>query len=349
MQKSTSADAHSWRMQLGEMIRELSVRERLAERIGVNPITLMRWAADTSSPRLQEIQRLLRALPDQESFRQSMLRELLGADLAGTEISSPPDLREEPREMRIPWNFYRETLHAVRDTPQRFWTICSLVLRQMLTQLDPKQLGMEVIVAQCMPPRDDGKVHSLHECIGMGTPPWPNSYPEEKNLFLGAESLAGYALATGHWVATSGAGQQAELLPSKEVPHPFEVSMAAFPIILQGNVAGSLLVSSTQVRAFSRDRLLLIDDYADLVRAAFRDGDFYPTSAIELGIMPHWSVQHRYFSTIQERIQLLLKEARRSERLLDILTAEQQVRQQLEEELLQLQAEKEAPHEYSSI
>ena len=346
MQKSTSADAQSWRVQLGEVIREVSMREQLAERIGVSPITLIRWAAETSSPRLPEIQALLRALPDRQSFRQSMLRELLGADLIGAEISSPPYPEEEARELRIPWNFYWETLRAGRDTPDRFWTICSLVLRQMLTQLDPQRLGMEVIVAQCMPSRSDGKVHSLHECIGMGTPPWPHSSPVEKNLFLGAESLAGYALATGHWVATNGADQQEELLPSKEAPHPFEVSMAAFPIILQGNVAGSLLVSSTQVRAFSKERLLLIDDYADLVRAAFRDGDFYPISAIDLGIMPDFRVQLQYFSTLQARVQLLLRESRRSELLLGILAAEQLVRQQLEGEFLQLQAE-EAPHEYS--
>lgn len=349
MQESTTST--SWRTQLGEMIHEVSAREQLAEQIGVNPITLMRWAASTSSPRLQEIQALLRALPDRQGFKQALLRELLGTDADGLQTSTSPSSwgDGERSGLQIPSGFYADTLRAARDMPQRFWTIVPLVLRQMLTQLDPKRMGMEVIVAQCMPPRSDGKVHSLHERVGQGTPPWPNNYPEEKNLFLGAESLAGYAVAQGHWVATTGADQQAEVLPSKEVPNPYEVSMAAFPVVLEGNVAGCLLVSSTQIGYFTRERLQLIDNYADLVRLAFRDADFYPPSAIELGVMPHWRVQLQRFSTLRQRVALVQREARQSERLLDALAAERLVRQQLEAEFLQLQGEKAAAHEFSRI
>lgn len=322
----------SWRAMLRELIQEPKERGRLAAHLGVNPTTLMRWAANASNPRMHEIRALLGVLPD----KQPLLRELLGADaadLAGTAALLAGIARQpgaDVRDLVIPTNFYAETLRASRDAPQRFWTISSLILSQMLTQLDPQQLGMEIVIAQCMPARD-GKVRSLRERIGLGTPPWPG-YLEEKTLFMGAESLGGYAVAHGHWVAIPDVRQRESFLPVKDVP--FEVSLAAFPILLEGNIAGCLLASSTQAGYFAGERLQLLDDYADLVRLAFCDVEFSPVSTIELGIMPPWVAQQQYFASFRQRVAAVMREARLSGRVVDALAAEQLVRAQLEKELL---------------
>lgn len=323
----------TWREMLGEIIQEPKERGRLSAHLGVNPTTLMRWAANTSNPRMHEIRALLSVLPD----KQPLLRELLGADaaeLAGTAallagISRQPGAGV--RDLVIPTNFYAETLRASRDAPQRFWTISSLILSQMLAQLDPQRLGIEIVIAQCMPARD-GKVRSLRDRVGLGTPPWPG-YLEEKTLFMGAESLGGYVVAHGHWVAIPDVRQPESFLPVKEAP--FEVSLAAFPILLEGNIAGCILASSTQTGYFAGERLQLLDDYADLLRLAFCDMEFYPTSTIELGIMPPWVVQQQYFVSFRQRVAAVMREARLSERVVDALAAEQVVRTQLEQELLE--------------
>ncbi len=331
----------TWREMLGEIIRDPRERERLAGELGVNPVTLVRWSTNTSSPRLSELRALLRVLPN----KQALLSELLGSDpsdffsdgVFSQEMTRHPV--EERRELVIPSRFYADALRTARHAPERFWTMCSLILGQMLAQLDPERQGIEIIVAQCMPPRE-GKVRSLRERVGQGTPPWLNSSPEEKNLFLGAESLAGYAVAHGHRVATPGVWGQGNLLPFKEAS--YEVSLAAFPIMLEGNIAGCLVIASTQAGYFTVERLQLLDDYADLIRLAFCDADYYPQSSIELGIMPSWEVQQQYFASFRERITGLLREASLSGKLLDALTAEQIVRQQLEEELLKLHCANEA-------
>ncbi len=334
----------TWRELLGEIIRNPEDRTRLAAQLNVNPATLWRWATNTSNPRLNEIRALLRVLP----AKQALLLDLFGTDNSELVLGkAPPSFEKRPpgekkREF-IPSSFYANTLRAARDAPQRFWTICSLILHHMLTQLDPQQKGMEIVVAQCMPARE-GKVRSLRELIGQGTPPWSNSYPEEKSMFIGAESLGGYAVTHGHWVVIPDVRGQGNVRPIKNVL--YEVSLAAFPVVLEGNIAGCILVSSTQVGYFTEERLHLLDDYADLMRLAFCDTDYHPLSSIELGIMPPWNIQKRYFTSFREQIAELIRDARQSEQLLDAHTAEQMVRQQLEDELLQL--EKGATHDHAN-
>ena len=334
-----TATSTTWRAHLGEIIREKDEREQLAARIGVNPATLVRWSTNATNPRLNEIRALLRAVPEQ------LLREQLEADILGLsgDVALPAggldQDAEEARDLVIPERFYANTLRVPRDAAERFWTVCNLILRQMLDQLDPTMAGLEVVVAQCMPPRT-GKVRSLLESVGQGTPPWTDSYPQEKNSFLGAESLAGHAVAHGHWAATTRSSPQTKFLPYKA--GPYEESAAAFPIVLDGKIGGCLIVSSTARDFFTWDRLQLIDDYADLCRLAFCDDDFYPPSSIELGIMPDWEVQSRAFSTLPQRVKALLREAHLADQVLDALTAVQMVRQQLEGEFLHPPLEKEA-------
>ena len=149
-------------------------------------------------------------------------------------------------------------------------------------QLDSARLGTEIIVVICMPPRG-GKVRSLLEKVGMGTRPWRGDL-QNKRQFLGAESLAGYAVTAGHQAVVQDIERESSLLPIHHVQ--FEKSVAAFPIVVEGAVAGCMVVSSTQLNFFLPERLALLAQYADVLSLAFRSEAFYPPSSIELRIMP---------------------------------------------------------------
>src|SRR5205085_8873280 len=97
----------------------------------------------------------------------------------------------------IPSEFYGRVFSARSATNEtlHFWSISNLILQQALGQLDPDRLGMAITVVRCMPPSNGNKVRSLRESVGQGTPPW-NGDLEQQAMFLGAESLAGYAVTT---------------------------------------------------------------------------------------------------------------------------------------------------------
>ncbi|MBV8822390.1 MAG: hypothetical protein JO123_06325, partial [Ktedonobacteraceae bacterium] len=53
----------SWRDLLAEIIREREAHERLAQQIGVNPVTITHWTQEASIPRPESLIRLLHAVP----------------------------------------------------------------------------------------------------------------------------------------------------------------------------------------------------------------------------------------------------------------------------------------------
>src|SRR5258706_1029222 len=122
-------------------------------------------------------------------------------ELLAAEFPEFPDLMkgslDEDASQEIPSAFYTGVLraHATTAKQQRFWSISNLILQQALGQLDSNQLGMEITVAQCMPPGNAEKVRSMRERIGRGTKPWSANL-EQRAMFLGIESLAGYALTS---------------------------------------------------------------------------------------------------------------------------------------------------------
>src|SRR5260370_38884914 len=86
-----------------------------------------------------------------------------------------------------------------------------LIMQLALGQLDSDHLGMAIIIAHCMPPsRVAHKVRSPRQNAGRGTPPW-NTYLDQELLFLGIESLAGYAVSVGHLVAVQSRAQQTQM------------------------------------------------------------------------------------------------------------------------------------------
>jgi hypothetical protein len=318
----------SWRELLKSIISDPAERERIANEIGVRSITLTRWITGESTPRPHNLRQLLHALPKQH---RDLLSSLLGEehiDLTDTVASEPPD--------EIDYQFVRQVFEARATTSSNllFWTLCRKVLLHALRRLDPERIGMAITVVQCMPVSSEGKVRSLRERMGLGTPPWEGDL-EHKAIFLGAESLAGYAVAKCRQGVVNDLRESTAFLPGYQVE--YEVSALAHPLLYANRVAGCLLLSSTEPNYFlSSARLSLIADYAQLIALAFTPEQFVPVEQIELQLMPTVERQRELFATFQQRIIVVMKEALNTNRLITRIEAEQLVWQQLEEELIHI-------------
>ena len=319
-------EARTWRELLGKIINDPQEKQRIAEALGIRPITLVRWVNNQSDPRAHNLRRLVNVLPE---YRESLL-PLIGEEL----VDFPTMLTEELPE-EIPSAFYARVLDANAATPPnlRYWSICNLILQQSLRQLDPERLGLAIIVAQCMPPSADQKVRSLRESLGMGTGPWDGDLTQ-KGMLLGAESLAGYAIISHRPVSIQNLKEQQSPFPAQAMK--FEVSAAAYPLMRSGRIAGCLLVSSTQADYFLQSRLTLVHAYANLLVLAFEEKEFYELDSIDLHVMPSHDVQQRYFSNFRRRVSKVMQEAVIRHEIIDPARAEQLVWHQLEQEFLQL-------------
>jgi hypothetical protein len=230
--------------------------------------------------------------------------------------------------------FYAECFRLQRDAPDRFWLLCGAILRHALTHLEthPKTVGIEMVIARCMPPRAEGKVRSLRRHVGMGTGSFRGDL-HTKEYFLGAESLAGHAATRQHGEMVPDTEQSQ--LPTVHVMDD-ERSAAAYPIMKEEKIAGVLIVSCSLPHYFSPERLTQLEIYADLLRLAFFDREYYPCSTLDLGLMPDFTIQRASFETFWQRVEAEYRRALREGALSDVAQAEERVRGMLEEELLRV-------------
>nr|BBH92756.1 hypothetical protein KTA_09550 [Thermogemmatispora argillosa] len=321
--------SRNWRELLASLISDPRQKQMLANKLGVTPLTLTRWAEGESQPRPQNLKLLAEALPQYRTELQQAFSEEFGLSNFGE-----PTLELEEEE--IPSAFYARVLntYATALAMLRFWSIASLILQQAVGQLDPHQVGIAITVVQCMPPSGpDGKVRSLRKRVGIGTGPWQSSV-EQKAGFLGAESLAGYTVAQGRLIVIQDLTRDQGYYPAR--PIEGEMGCAIAPILRSSCVAGGLLVSSTRADFFTPGRSRLVQEYADLLALAFEPHEFYDLQRIDLQTMPPLEVQEEYFKHFQRRVAALMREAALNDRPLKVTEAEQLVWQQLEAELLQL-------------
>jgi|SRR5947209_4484723 len=319
----------TWRDLLAEIIQNPDEKRRIANALGVNPITLTRWVHGESVPRLHSLHRLLEIVPDQRArFLPLIVKEFGAFSPASAEFSPAP-------VKSIPVTFYSYVLNlsSTVSPEQRFWSICNAVLHEALSQLDPGHLGLQLSVIQCHTPSYGHSIRCLRERLELGTPPWEEQM-EHRTRFLGAESLAGYVVSVNRPQVIANLNEQHEL-PNHLPEHA--LSAAAAPILYASRSAGCLLVTSAQPGYFSSPALLeLIQEYASLLTLAFRPEDFYDRERIALQVMPSFEVQQSYLSTFRQRIVTLLRKAAGDRQPMSYNEAEQQVWWQIEEELLQL-------------
>lgn len=315
----------AWSTILQGIIKSPAERQRLSTALGVTTMTLSRWASGESKPQRPHLIHLVQVI--HPNHRQELIDAL---ELVYPEIQSW--LMEDSAE-QIPSEFFAQVLSIRTTTTEslRFWRISEVVLKQALTQLDPNQLGMAVKLVQCMPPSlIDGKVRSLRERAGKGTPPWTADL-EHDVLFLGLESLSGYAVEVRHIVNDDNLRQDK---PFPSVQDEFEVSAAAAPIRFEGRIAGCLLASSTQEKYFSQQRLNLLATFSDLISLAFDKSDFLHTNDIELRVMPKPAVQRPILANFRQRVTVKFQEAMARRQQLSNFQIEQLAWQELETELL---------------
>jgi len=295
----------------------------------VRSITLMRWISEAAQPRPENMRRLIQALPPQ--YREQFL-ELLEQEGGEIPILSTNEIVEQHE---IPFTLIDEILRTRATTADalRFWAVSRMILQHALRHLDPESSGMAITVVRCMPPTQDGKVHSLRESIVYGTPPWHNE-AEQQGLFLGAESLAGYVVATCHPAAIQNLQDNTNYIPSQQ--GEYEVSAAAAPLLFAGRIAGCLLFSSTQADYFNESRFPYIQAYTHLMTLALDPEDFHHSSLIDLRVMPSLQIQRTYLADYKKRVQQILRDSLQKGEPITFLDAEQMAWQYLEELLLSL-------------
>src|SRR5215469_5263327 len=320
-------EPRTWRELLGLILSDPQEKQRIASELSIRAVALGRWVTGETDPRPQNLHRLLDALPRYREMLDDLIRE---------EYPDFSDLDTDDSAKEIPSEFYVRVFASLASSAStlRFWSIGNLILQQALGQLDPDRLGMAITVARCMPPSLGQKVRSLRESIGLGTAPWAGDL-EQKAMFLGAESLAGYVATSCRPAINQNIRDEPGLLPTHQIEG--EISAAIYPILYAGRSAGCLLVSSTQPNYFLLlARLTLIQQYADLIALAFEPEEFYEPQDIQLGIMPSHSLQKLYFADFRQRVANALREIIDTDRPLNNIEAEQLVWQQLEEELIEL-------------
>lgn len=333
--------SRTWRELLQNILADPLEYERLARVVGVPKITLTRWATgETREPRKYLLQQLLSAITD-EALRTelalSMQQEFPEITLLEEDQEQKQQFYEPPNRaifQEIPSLFYDRVISALSTTPEpvRFWSISQMILQQMLGQIDPQRDGSKISLLQCTEPGNDGKVHSLRECMQMSAPPQNEGSTEgitiqERVLFLGAESLAGFASLQGRYVAL----QEIEGSGFPLTDAEFERSAASFPILRIGNIAGCLTLTSTQVNFFSQERIALIQKYVNLITLLFQA--FYPPTALDLYAMPPQQIQQARVASFRARVTRLMQESASQHQPLSNEQAIFMVRKELEEEL----------------
>ncbi len=313
-----SEDIPAWRKLLAQLTENNPAeRQRAASELGVSTVTLVRWMTGESRPRTESLQKLPSVFPLYSAALNESIRNYLSPGSVGTP-SVPTELTERVFE-------------ALATSGGTFssWSICNMLLLKAIEQLDPSDLGMEISVVQCVPPKQEQLVRSACERIGVGSSPW-SSGVKRRVLFLGAESLAGYVIGRGE-PASVGDMRQEGSLPVR--PGAYEKSAAAHPLLRRGRIAGCLLVSSTQTDFFTPASLALIEQYTNRIALAFADDEFYRQSEISLHFLPLASEQDQHHQTTQFRERIAALRQANAFRLGEA-EAEIRVLQDMEDELI---------------
>lgn len=324
---SQPPDTQTWQVVLQKMIQSSKERHRLAAALGINVITLTRWVKADSHPQRSYLVRLVKVV--QPNYRSEMLTALLRAY---------PDMQdklmEEVTEF-VPSTFFRQILRdraSIIET-LRPWQISGTVLSEAIKMLDSHQLGMAITPALCMPPVD-GKIRSLREHGGRGTAPWSVDL-EQKSVFLGLNSLAGYVVQSGRASSVPDVHKE-RYIPVFAHPVDLEYSAGAAPIWLQGKIAGCLLAASLQVEHFTQERMDLLINFANIFSLALNPNDFYDPRMIHLRYIPRPPIQEEYLKSFRQRVTRLMTESAHAGQPLNNTEAEKLAWLEIEEDLLRL-------------
>ena len=318
-------EAQNWRELLGGLTSTPLERQRVAQELGVSSITITRWVNHEADPRPQNLLHLLDTLSEhRDSLLESIEKEFPHIADTGTAESATRD---------IPSAFYARVFNTCTSTIEsmRYWSVCNLIIEEALGQLDPDRLGLVITVVRCFASSRSKQIRSLRESVGLGSYPWSGNI-DQHGMYLGAESLAGYCVSTARPQTIQNLKDESNPLPAHQTE--FEVSATTHPIMFSGRIAGCVLISSTQPNFFaSPSRLTLISKYTNLLALAFDPDDFYKQEDIALLSMPPHLIQAGYFVDFRNYVTGIMVNSG-----MNSAGAEQFIWEELEEELLKVQA-----------
>ncbi|GCE04301.1 GAF domain-containing protein [Dictyobacter aurantiacus] len=323
---STMDENQTWRTFLGQLIADPQERQRIADMMNINPVTLQRWTTGKSNPRPDNLPPLVAALPH---YRQQLT--VLIAREYPTALQVPQPEAEPPVEISAA--FYTQVLNAYTSNTaqQRKIAVYNLILQQIVTHLDPQQVGLVVVLSLCVPPRSGQMIRSLRQ-VNARSSITDGHQLEYMTQFFGAESQTGHAASTGHPVIIQNQQEKLRLFPLHYCEH--EECSVAYPILLSDQVAGTLAILCKQPDFFTQAYLDLIQNYVNLLVLAFEPDDFYAIDKLKLGIMPPRQQQYATLATFKQRVANHLIEANQNMRYLSPRQAETIVWQEIEELLL---------------
>lgn len=316
----------TWRELLSDLNNE--EKKRIINILGIQGKTLDRWIrGQTSLPRPEHIRRLSYCLSIRD---RGVFLKLVQSDPTFSKYSL--DFALPVMKAEIPATFYSRVLEAnyTNHGINRFIIACQLVLLQAVCQLDPSKLGLSIIILKCTVPYPKMKVRSLYHQFSFGTLPW-NNVIEQKNFFVGKESIAGLAIKEARPIVEQDLHQSNRIDLLSVYGDTYTASVAAFPIQKEERIAGCFFVRSTQEGFFSAEQLTLIHEYQRLVATAIDDNEFCEPACINLLRMPSYEKQQVHLSSFHNRISQLVRYEHYAQNLAE---TEREVRRQIEAELI---------------
>lgn len=313
--------SQAWR----EMLKNLppSEKRRVIQELGVTPRTFRRWTTgETDTPHPDTMQHLLNAFP---SEKRSMFLDCLHTDPHFQNEEFTTCIQKE-----IPSTFYARVLNTYQSSEKdmRLSSVCQLVVHQLLQLLDPTAYGLYISVAACSPPYQH-VIRTLRVLVAKGTPPWNGVY-DQGGYLLGRETFAGQAIINQRPLVL----QDVHTINQDSRAR----SAASFPITLDGMVAGTLTVMSSQPHFFTQIPLFICEQYAVLLSIAF--DTFVDYRSVQLGSTPPITEQLPCVARYRQQLASILRNLVNSDNWEEQKHHyEQQALFKLEEELLRLRAE----------
>jgi hypothetical protein len=289
---------------------------------------LKRWIYGKTSPRAEALEPLLNLLPH---HRQQLAR-LLAADYPRF-AGDAEQVAEGKHE--IPGSFYAHVLTVFTSSPAvaRHDAIASIIINQIIAQIDVYHAGLVVTLAEFVTPRDGSPVRSLRSTFIRNTVTFPSG-AEQHPQMLGAETQVGQAVHACHrLIYPITADTVSSFVDCQTLPIG---SMASFPVLQANQLAGCLHIISPQPNFFTPALQELLQNYASLLVLAADEDDFYELDQIHLGVMPPREQQVQHLSHFQERVSRLMVESSKNSELLTRFQAEARIWQELEAEFLYL-------------
>jgi len=320
-------ESPTWRTVLADILKRPGERQRIAEALGINQLTLKRWVQNQSDPRPQYLQQLLTLVPEQQTVLRSLLEqefpEIMLRDGAADEA---------PQE--IASSFYAEVIHMLATLPphQHPWSIRKRILQQAFEHLDPSGRSLWITLARCVPPSTAHKVRSMQVMMGVGQPPWGGDV-NQQTVFFGTESIAGRVASTGQPVTIENL-QETRLMVPPNIPGLG--SLSVYPLQRAGRIAGTFSIMRSEPGNFLVSCQTLIQQYSNLVALTFALEDFYAPEDIELYVMPLPPLQIPYLASFRQRVLEVMKEAGTTQQHMTNEQAEQAVWHHIEDELAHL-------------